>query len=148
MRKPYLRRGGKLLVAALASAMALATMTAPASAAPPAADQVKISFERLPVAPAQAQVGAQQAVMVIQVANGTNFTFDELALFFTRFSNPLAEQRSDFNVAPGEAAVFTLDDCGDVDQYAIGVFVDGELLLNTGNIIPDRELCFENIGIV
>jgi len=86
--------------------------------------------------------------MVIQVANGTNFTFDELALFFTRFSNPLSEQRSDFNVAPGDAAVFTLDDCGDIDQYAIGVFVDGELLLNTGNIIPDRELCFENIGIV
>jgi hypothetical protein len=148
VRKPYLWRGAKLLVAALASAMALTVMTAPASAAPSAADQVKISFERLPVAPAEAQVGVQQAAMVIQVANGTNFTFDELALFFTRFSNPLSEQQSDFNVAPGEAAVFTLDDCGDIDQYAIGVFVDGELLLNTGNIIPDRELCFENIGIV
>jgi hypothetical protein len=148
VRKPYLWRGAKLLVAALASAMALTVMTAPAGAAPSVADQVKISFERLPVAPAEAQVGVQQAVMVIQVANGTNFTFDELALFFTRFSNPLSQQQSDFNLAPGEAAVFTLDDCGDIDQYAIGVFVDGELILNTGNIIPDRELCFENIGIV
>lgn len=148
MRKPNLRRGAKLLVAALASVMALAMMTAPAGATPSVSDQVKISFKRLPVAPAEAQAGAQQAVMVIQVANGTNFTFDELALFFTRFSNPLSEQRSEFDIAPGQAAVFNLDDCGDIDQYAIGVFVDGELLLNTGNIIPDRELCFENIGIV
>lgn len=154
MIKPHLRRSAKLAATAVvALAMAVAMIAAPAGAAQStaASDQVTVSFERL-AAPAEAHAGApalaQQQAMIIQVANGTDLTFDEVALFFTRFSDPLAERQSRFNVGPGQSVAFTLADCGDIDQYAIGIFVDGELILNTENIIPDRELCFENIGII
>jgi hypothetical protein len=153
VRKSHIWRGAKLVVtAAVASAMALAMMASPASAAPSAAasDQVTISFERLAVAPAEAHAGSpalapQQLPLRIQVQNSTSFTFDELTLFFNRFSNPVPQRQSRFDFTTGEVEIFILANCSDINLYAVGLFIGNQLVINTGDIEPDRSRCVEDV---
>jgi hypothetical protein len=135
---------GAALVAALASALGMSLLASPASAAPTkVSPDVTFSVERPAAAPAAAL--AQQQNLFISVGNQTTFTFDEVALFFNRFSNPASQLTSRFNVPPGGSVVFELPDCADIDQYAVGVFVNGQLVINTGNITPDRDVCIEQL---
>lgn len=131
----------RLVFTALASLLALAVAAAPADAS-----TAKLRFERSAAAPSVHLQVAQQA-LTIQVGNATSVTFDELALFFNRFGQP-AELVSRLNFAPGDVEVFTLAGCQDIEAYALGLFDDGQLVVNTGNIEPDRDACLELVQFV
>jgi hypothetical protein len=143
-KSSLLRTATATIDAAIALAFAVSAPASPASAAPAKATQdVSFTFERTAVAPTAENLAAQN--LFISVGNQTSFTFSEVALFFTRFSNPIVQLNSRFNVPPGGTVVFELPDCDDIDTYAVGIFVNGELVLNTENIQPDRDVCIEQL---
>jgi hypothetical protein len=133
----------RLIITAFASMLALA-VAAPAAAAPGDTSAAGgFGFQRSPAA--QVQVQAVEGELTIQVGNSTSATFDELVLVFNRISNPASQLQSRFLFAPGEVEVFTLADCQDIAAFTIGLFINNQLVIQTGNIEPDKSLCIENL---
>jgi hypothetical protein len=83
------------------------------------------------------------SVFEVVAINSTGQNFDTVALAYNRFSNPFSQVLPLSPFLNGQSQVWDVDNCEDVNQFALGLFNGGALVFNTGNIT--RDVCSEVI---
>jgi hypothetical protein len=136
-------RSARALVAAATTVGALLLAAAPAVAA-------DAPVLHRSTTPAAARDLAPAATFTVTLINLSNVTFDEAVVALSRKSTPGVRLLPQRNIAPMTVRQWDLGACADVKSYALGIYVDGELVGSTGNVTPDAtdgDLCGDEFEI-